>query len=173
MATVAALTAAIRASAEDAAAAAVRSFSGAVNVCDSDGETPLHVAVSRRNAPAIFALRDVGADVTVTSAAGGSVLCAAAAMDDDVALKAVLMAFPAVNVNACGGDGLAALHHAALHGCDASVRLLVGRGARVDVRDTHGFTPLKLARDAGRMAIANLLSRVVRDCAASLSRALI
>jgi ankyrin repeat protein len=54
------------------------------------------------------------------------------------------------------------LHHAALGNHDAVVRLLVKRGARLDIADTiYDSTPLGWAEHAGNTAIADYL----RNCA--------
>jgi Ankyrin repeats (3 copies) len=50
------------------------------------------------------------------------------------------------------------LHHAALHGHGAVVRLLVERGARLDIKDTiYRSTPLGWAKHAEQREVANLL----------------
>ncbi|MBI4886199.1 MAG: ankyrin repeat domain-containing protein, partial [Acidobacteria bacterium] len=49
------------------------------------------------------------------------------------------------DVNATGEHGWTALHGAAYKGVDAAVRFLVERGARTDVLDDYGQTPLSIA----------------------------
>lgn len=57
------------------------------------------------------------------------------------------------DVNASQGDGMTALHWAALHGDAAQARMLVTAGARLDARTRNGsYTPLHLASRGGRAA---------------------
>jgi len=49
------------------------------------------------------------------------------------------------DVNSAGEHGWTALHGAAYKGVDPIVRFLVGRGARMDVFDEYGQTPLSIA----------------------------
>jgi ankyrin repeat protein len=50
-----------------------------------------------------------------------------------------------MDVNAVNSMGLTALHGAANRGSDEIIRYLVQRGARVDVKDAEGRTPLTWA----------------------------
>lgn len=50
-----------------------------------------------------------------------------------------------VDVNAVDGRGQTALHGAALQGFDQVVQFLADRGAKLDVKDGRGFTPLDAA----------------------------
>jgi ankyrin repeat protein len=49
------------------------------------------------------------------------------------------------DVNAVDKNGDTALHGAAYRGADAAVELLVGAGARVDVKNKRGYTPWRVA----------------------------
>jgi ankyrin repeat protein len=58
-----------------------------------------------------------------------------------------------------GSPPRSALHHAILRGRGVdTVRELIGRGARLDVRDAAGRTPLMMARRLGQTATADLLA---------------
>jgi ankyrin repeat protein len=50
-----------------------------------------------------------------------------------------------VDVNAVDGVGRTALHGAAMWGLDQVVKCLAERGAKLDVKDKRGFTPLDAA----------------------------
>ena len=50
-----------------------------------------------------------------------------------------------VDVNAVDGAGRSAMHGAAMWGLDQVVKFLAERGAKLDVKDKRGFTPLDAA----------------------------
>jgi hypothetical protein len=50
-----------------------------------------------------------------------------------------------LDVNAADATGRTALHGAALQGYDQVVRFLAERGAKLDIKDNRGFTPLDVA----------------------------
>jgi ankyrin repeat protein len=50
-----------------------------------------------------------------------------------------------VNINAANAKGETALHGAAMRGSDSIVQFLVYHGARLDVTDKEGRTPLNIA----------------------------
>jgi len=61
-------------------------------------------------------------------------------------LALLLDASPDPNaVNAADAAGRTALHGAALQGYDRVVRFLAERGAKLDVKDKRGFTPVDVA----------------------------
>lgn len=69
------------------------------------------------------------------------------AQEKAAALEAVRLALSlGADVNAAGVTGWTALHAAAYAGADAVVELLVARGARIDVQNGCGQTPLTLAQ---------------------------
>jgi hypothetical protein len=55
-----------------------------------------------------------------------------------------------VEVDAANADGNTALHAAAMRGQDAIVKLLVEKGARLDVTNKKGQTPLAAAKAGAR-----------------------
>ena len=62
------------------------------------------------------------------------------------------------DVNAAQGDGMTALHWAAMHGDAAQARMLVYAGARLDATTRNGaYTPLHLASRAGAAAVVAAL----------------
>jgi hypothetical protein len=97
-----------------------------------------------------------GADPTVKNIAGTTALMAAAGVDivffgedtgtNEDGMKAVSMCLDTgADVNATNLDGDTALHGAAGRGANAMVELLVDRGAKVDVKNKRGFTPINVA----------------------------
>ncbi len=77
------------------------------------------------------------------------------ALDPD-AVRA-LVADPAVDVNAAGPDGAAALHWAAHRDHADLVRLLLEAGADVSAVNRYGVEPLSLAAENGNAAVVRLL----------------
>lgn len=143
------------------------------------GATPLLLASKFLEPGIITTLLSRGADPALTLGDGTTLLMAAAGVgsetrlfdrrdrlavlkdsDEPVASRvlAVLLALPGVDVNAANQAGLTALHGAAKMNYPSVVTALVAKGARVDVRNKKGETPLAVAsgeeakkalRDAG------------------------
>lgn len=83
-------------------------------------------------------------------------LCAAAAVGDLAALRALLDA--GASPDDGDYDGRTALHLAAAEGRADAIELLLARGATVDPKDRHGNRPLDEARRHGHSAIVERLS---------------
>ncbi|XP_039757781.1 ankyrin repeat domain-containing protein 50 [Pararge aegeria] len=131
---------------------------------DADGLTPLHLAVVHGNVPLVQTLLAVGADVNAKDNEQHTVVHWATVCGEVGALRAVL----AAGANAATSDqhGGFPLHYAAqMCGAPAAtdhqsrgaalevLRALVREGgARVDVRDADGRTPLLWAASAGSAA---------------------
>jgi ankyrin repeat protein len=74
----------------------------------------------------------------------------AAAEMEAVTLETVRMAAEkGVDVNAANADGNTALHVSAARGYDSVVKYLVGKGAKLDVKNKRGQTPLAAATTGG------------------------
>jgi ankyrin repeat protein len=102
------------------------------------------------------ALADHGADVHLATTNHGTPLMAAAGLGRAIGevlvperdtLKAAQLLFEldGVDVNAVDTLGNSALHYAAFMRRDSIVQLLVDRGARLDVPNVYGETPLYLS----------------------------
>lgn len=71
-------------------------------------------------------------------------------MSDAVTIDAIRLSLEnGVDINAFNDRGETALHGAAGRGADAVVRFLVEQGARLDLQDKQGRTPLDVALGAG------------------------
>jgi len=97
-----------------------------------------------------------GADPTIATFGGTTALMAAAGVNwvvdqtYDEGPKALLEAVKmcaalGLDVNAVNSMGLTALHGAANRGSDEIIQFLVDKGARLDVKDKEGRTPLTWA----------------------------
>jgi ankyrin repeat protein len=118
------------------------------NVFDAawSGDVPAATALIHRNQSL----------ATATNSTGVSVLDIAAGTGDDE-LVALLLRFGASAKAKRVQDGLTALHLAAIYNQTNAARLLLRHGARIDVVNDAGFTPLHLAIICGAEAMVEFL----------------
>ncbi len=122
------------------------------------GTTPLLRAAKAGDLPAMKLLLAHGANPKIATKQGINPLMAAAGLGSEEqdttgryktqpeAIAAIqLLLDQGLDINATDGRGRTALHGAALQGYDDVVRFLAEHGARLDVRDARGFTPLDTA----------------------------
>jgi uncharacterized protein len=139
------------------------------------GATPFLVAAHFAEVDIMRDLASAGADTRLATTNGTTPLMAAIAPDRrslalrgartrkaaSPALEAVQLALQlGGDVNATNGNGDTALHIAAAKGSNAIVQLLVDKGARLDVRNKLGQTPLSLTQsttltDSARIRLKN------------------
>jgi uncharacterized protein len=127
------------------------------------GTTPFLRAAKTADVAVMKLLLKAGADPRLGSQFGTTALMAAAGVGLEYggnftpevrSLEAVKLCLDlGADVNAVNMDGLTALHGAAARGADRIVQLLVDNGARLDVRDKKGRTPLDIAM--GKDAVKN------------------
>jgi ankyrin repeat protein len=121
-----------------------------------EGATPLMRAARGADATIMRLLLDAGADSTLAQKNGNSPILLAASVgserngnnplrgSEEDAIAAIALAIAhGMDVNAVSASGESAVH-AAL-GSPAIIRLLVRHGARLDVRNKQGRTPLEAA----------------------------
>ncbi len=121
------------------------------------GATPIVLAADIRNISAVRSLAAGGADPLMETENHSTSLMMAAGVSTSIsnsrsdaekkrALETVKrLEELGVDVNAAGVYGWTALHGAAYQGLDAVIEFLVGRGAKMDVMDEFGQTPLSIA----------------------------
>jgi uncharacterized protein len=120
------------------------------------GATPFVIAAVGGAADVMRVLAEHGADVHAKTSSNGTPLMAAAGLGraigevlvpetDNFAAAKLLFELGAVDVNAVDTLGNSALHYAAFMRRDSIVQLLVDHGARLDVPNLYGETPLFLA----------------------------
>ena len=121
------------------------------------GATPLFLAASLGNVDTVRALLAAGADPLITTEAGTAPLHVATwggdpyfrdwTDDEKKNLLAVteLLVARGGDVNSAGEHGWTALHGAAYKGVDTIVQFLIDKGARTEVFDEYGQTPLSIA----------------------------
>jgi ankyrin repeat protein len=164
----------------------------------TEGATPLMRAARYGDAKLARVLLDRGADPTLTTKDGTNALMFAAGVNlaavrgedpsllhpsEDGSIEIIKMLLDrGLDINAANDQGLTALHGAVQRGQGTGngtgekiITLLVARGAKLDVKDKRGRTPLEMAR-AGQGQILNrvedsgpaarLLARLGGDTAA-------
>ena len=123
---------------------------------DFTGQTPFLTAALAGDLTVMRLLLKHGADPHIPTFAGTTALMAAAGVNwvfdqtYDEGPKALLEAVKlchelGMDVNAINSMGLTALHGAANRGSDDIIRFLVEKGAKLDVKDKEGRTPLTWA----------------------------
>jgi uncharacterized protein len=147
------------------------------------GATPLFLAASRGNVETVRALVAGGADPFMTTENGTAPLHVASwggspyfrdwTEDEKKNLFEItkLLVELGSDVNSAGEHGWTALHGAAYKGIDPIVQFLVEHGARLEVFDEYGQTPLSIANaviTAGSKDFYYQSARVVRKTTADL-----
>jgi ankyrin repeat protein len=120
------------------------------------GATPLHLAAKGAYPEMMRLLLDGGADLHATTAEGTTALMLAAGVaifneGDDAGTEAetleavTLCVDRGADVNQTDGNGETALHGAAYRGHNPVVSYLVSKGARLDIKNRVGWSPLTIA----------------------------
>ncbi|HEV8395945.1 MAG TPA: ankyrin repeat domain-containing protein [Vicinamibacterales bacterium] len=126
---------------------------GTLEWVDFTGQTPFIRAALAGDVTVMRLLLAKGADPKIATFGGTTALMAAAGVNwvvDQTAdegpkslLEAVQLCVElGLDVNAINSMGLTAVHGAANRGSDDIIRFLAGKGARLDVKDKEGRTPL-------------------------------
>jgi ankyrin repeat protein len=126
------------------------------NWANFDGQTPFLRAALSGDVTLMRLLLEHGADPNTTTNDGATPLMAAAGINWVVAqtysrsdkeyLEAARLCLERGNdVNAVNSQGFAAIHGAANRGFDAMIELLAAAGAKLDVKDKQGRTPMTFA----------------------------
>jgi ankyrin len=129
---------------------------GTLEWVDFTGQTPFIRAALAGDVTVMKLLLARGADPKISTFGGTTALMAAAGVNwvvdqtADEGPKALLEAVQlcvdlGLDVNAVNSMGLTAAHGAANRGSDEIIRFLASKGARLDVRDKEGRTPLTWA----------------------------
>ena len=119
------------------------------------GATPFLLATASCDLTLMHILLDAGADPMLPTKAGTTTLMIAAGLgryedrtkeEEKNALEAVkLIVALGADVNAIGEEGYTALHGAAYVGANPIIDLLISKGAKTEVKDDFGQTPLSIA----------------------------
>jgi ankyrin repeat protein len=139
------------------------------NAVNTGGATPLLLAAQAADFEAMRVLLAGGADPLATTYGGTTALMLAAGLvfvegsqrfrSESDALEAVRLALEAgTDVNAINEHGQTALHGAVYRAANTVIEALIGAGARTDLADERGRTPLALA-EQGFNQVASVIRR--------------
>jgi uncharacterized protein len=131
-------------------------ITGSLSWVDFTGQTPFLTASLAGDLTVMRLLLEYGADPYIPTFGGTTALMAAAGINwvvdqtYDEGAKALLEAVKlcwelGMDVNAVNSMGLTAVHGAANRGSDDIIRFLAEKGAKLDVKDNEGRTPLTWA----------------------------
>ena len=126
------------------------------NWANFDGQTPFLRAALSGDVTLMRFLLDHGADPNIGTNDGATPLMAAAGInwvvaqtfsrsDKEYLEAAALCLERGADVNAVNSQGFTAVHGAANRGFDAMIKFLAEHGARLDVKDKQGRTPMTFA----------------------------
>jgi len=126
------------------------------NWANFDGQTPFLRAALSGDVALMRLLLEHGADPNLATNDGATPLMAAAGInwvvaqtysrsDNEYLEAATLCLDRGADVNAANSQGFTAMHGAANRGFDAMIKLLAERGAKLDVKDKQGRTPMTFA----------------------------
>jgi len=129
---------------------------GSLSWVDFTGQTPFLLASLAGDLTSMRLLIEHGADPLVPTFGGTTALMAAAGINwvvdqtydegPEALLETVEYCWElGMDVNALNSMGLGAIHGAANRGSDDIIRYLVSKGARLDIADNEGRTPLNWA----------------------------
>jgi hypothetical protein len=125
---------------------------------DPEGSTPLLQAAASSNLEAVTALLEAGADPNIPTetntsplmmAAGAAVTPDSAVSDPEIARMTQIVKLLldlGADATAVGEFGWTALHSAAYHGWNEIIRELIAHGAKTEVMDVFGQTPLSISQ---------------------------
>ncbi|XYH95097.1 ankyrin repeat domain-containing protein [Sorangium sp. So ce1128] len=114
----------------------------------NDAHTPLLVAARDGHTEIVKLLLEAGADVNATEPTFGAVPLHKAVYNGRTDITAIIAAWPGVALDHQGAtNGYTPLHDALWHGFEACARILIGAGARLDLRGHDGKTPLDIAAE--------------------------
>lgn len=134
-----------------------------IEALNKAGATPLFRAASMNNDKAAAYLLDRGANINVRDKAIKDTVLHAAAnsiVKKESAQTVALLLDRGIDINSLTPrESHTPLHWAAKNGNNASVELLISRGANVNARNSAGETPLKLAEEKGHTDTANILKQ--------------
>jgi ankyrin repeat protein len=134
----------------------VREFGADIEVADSLGDRPLHVACRSGRENMVRALLEIGADPRAPNLNNETPLHHAAAAGHLVVIR-ILLTRPSVRINASDAKGFTPLHCAAVHCHKELIETLLAAGADPTHESSDKMIPHDIAKKHGLMEIADML----------------
>ena len=128
-----------------------------VNICNSDGFTPLHVAAMHGQADLVTVLLDAGANVNLVTKTKNVTALHLACQNERTVVTKVLLQSANCDIDIQDSSGNTALHYASLASNSKLVELLLKYSPAVDIKNTNGRTPLDEAEDKLALSVIRLL----------------
>lgn len=128
-----------------------------LNVPDSQGLTPVRLAVDWYHADVVKLLIEGGANPNVKDAGGATPLITACMTSQKDCVEALLAG--KADHSAKNQGGMTALHLATMVGQIEIVEMLIKAGADVNAKTENGQTPLAVAQERNQADIADLLKK--------------
>jgi ankyrin repeat protein len=127
------------------------------------GDTALHEACKRSHVEVAELLLDRGLDVEQPGRWDMRPLhCAASTVTGDPRSTVMMLLRRGADINARGYRGHTAVHECALFDRLEMAALLLGRGAKPDVKDNDGRTPMEAAELVGRGERARIINLLIK-----------
>lgn len=126
---------------------------------DDQGGRALQRAIDYGQFDAVKVLLEHDADYTFKDMLDRTILHAAAINGQVLVLRYLLETCKDLDVDSQGSQGETPLHDAAGHGYIATTKVLLKFGARSDIRNNAGFTPVRLAQEEGWTDVLEVLRK--------------
>ena len=126
-----------------------------VNEMDTNGDTPLHLAILSNNLHIVKYLVENGSDVNGRNAVGQTALHLSASQGEFEIFRYLVK--NGSNVNGRDADGNTVLHTAVVNSCLDIVMHLVEQGANVNSKNNNGKTILHVAEESNVLGILKYL----------------
>ena len=133
----------------------LRSEKGVNNILDSEGNSPLHLAVTLGNLRYTRLLLQMGANVNSKNYIGNIPLHIASVYNKKkIALELINNG---TYVNMPNIEGILPIHYSIIHGNYEIINILIRNNSKLDIENEHGWTPLHFACVRGDPKIVRLL----------------
>lgn len=126
---------------------------------DDQGGRALQRAIDYGYLDTVKLLLEHDADYAFKDMLGRTILHAAAINGQVLVLRYLLETCTDLDVDTQGSQGETALHDAAGHGYIATAKVLLQFGARSDIRNNAGYTPVRVAQEEGWTDILDVLRK--------------
>ncbi|WP_419198621.1 ankyrin repeat domain-containing protein [Wolbachia endosymbiont of Rhagoletis cingulata] len=130
---------------------------------DNNDWTLLHFAASSNKFDIVKFLLDKNANIKAKDVYGNTPLHVAAQYDSKLEIVEFLLDKNASGINDVNNNGSTPLHVATQGNKPSTVKLLLNRGARIEVKDSRNRTPLDLAKQEGYTNIVQMIEQRQSD----------